>query len=138
MATSPAPVPSEPAPPGANLVVLTGTVASEPDERQVGAGRALQFDVTTVVAESGRARRADVPVNWPDPPAADASVLCPGLSVLVVGTVRRRFFRSGGVTMSRTEVVPDRVVPLRRRATVRSALADAATRLQVPPMSSAK
>ena len=31
----------------------------------------------------------------------------------MVGRVRRRFFRAGGVTQSRTEVVADEVVPTR-------------------------
>ena len=51
---------------------------------------------------------------WPTAPAwADAS---PRRRVVVVGRVRRRFFRAGGATASRTEVVADRVVPARQRA----------------------
>jgi single-strand DNA-binding protein len=33
-----------------------------------------------------------------------------GDEVVVVGTVRRRFFRAGGATQSRTEVLADKVV----------------------------
>ncbi len=132
--TTPTADPSEAAGGAGNLVVLIGPITGAPEERSVGDGRALQFDVATTVCAAGdRSRRVDVPVNWLDPPAADAAVLVPGLEVLVVGTVRRRFFRSGGVTTSRTEVVPDRVVPARRRASVRSALAAVAARLQPVP-----
>jgi single-strand DNA-binding protein len=34
----------------------------------------------------------------------------PGSEVVVAGHVRRRFFRAGGVTQSRTEVVATRVI----------------------------
>jgi single-strand DNA-binding protein len=47
--------------------------------------------------------------------------------VLVVGHVRRRFFRSGALTQSRTEVVAQRVVPLSRRARVTRVLEAVAT-----------
>jgi single-strand DNA-binding protein len=46
--------------------------------------------------------------------------------VAVVGRVERRFFRSGGATQSRTELIAERVVPARRSKTVRSLLAQAA------------
>jgi single-strand DNA-binding protein len=48
---------------------------------------------------------------------------------LVVGAVRRRFFRVGGATQSRTEVVADAVVPMRQRKRVLSALRGAADRV---------
>ncbi len=51
----------------------------------------------------------------------------------MVGRIRRRFFRSGGATQSRTEVVVATAVPTRRAATaeraVRSALATLTPRL---------
>jgi hypothetical protein len=40
-----------------------------------------------------------------------------------VGRVRRRFFRTGGATQSRTELVADRVLPLALEEGVRTALA---------------
>jgi hypothetical protein len=43
--------------------------------------------------------------------------------------VRRRFFRAGSVTQSRTEVLADRIIPARRAAAVRTALAAAVERL---------
>lgn len=113
--------------------MLVGQVTADPEPREVAGGVAWQFDVATEVAitpqDGDAVRRLVVPVNWYDPPSRDIEVVTAGVEVVVVGTVRRRFFRSGGQTASRTEVVPDRVVPTRRRATVRSVLADAASRL---------
>ena len=102
-----------------HLVVLRGAVASAPVVRDLGSSVAHQFDLRT----TDGAGSATVPVNWYDPPARDVSRLVVGEEMLVVGTVQRRFFRVGGSTQSRTEVVPERVVPLRRRAAVRSAVA---------------
>jgi single-strand DNA-binding protein len=48
-----------------------------------------------------------------------------GDEVVVIGRVRKRFFRVGGATQSRTEVVATRVVPARRRAQVAKALGHA-------------
>jgi single-strand DNA-binding protein len=39
-----------------------------------------------------------------------------------VGRVRRRFFRAGGTTQSRTEVVADSVVPARQAKRARAAV----------------
>ncbi|MEM1335675.1 MAG: hypothetical protein AAGG08_19695 [Actinomycetota bacterium] len=115
---------------GTNLVVLHGHVRGVPVPRPLPGGAvAVQFDVGTVAVVDGAERRCSVPVNWVDPPTADAEMLTDGLGVLVVGTVQRRFFRVGGQTQSRTEVVPSRVIPSRRRASVRRALADAAAGL---------
>ena len=105
----------------AHLVVLQGTITSEPERREFRSTVAVQFDVTTDVGH-----RLAVPVNWYDPPERDLAAIVEGEEVLVVGTVQRRFFRAGGFTQSRTEVVPASVVPLRRRKSVRSALAAAA------------
>ena len=49
--------------------------------------------------------------------------------VVVVGQVRRRFFRAGGVTQSRTEVVASYIVGARRASDVRKALQRARSRL---------
>jgi hypothetical protein len=75
-------------------------------------------------------RRAEsVPVAWFEPPAA-ASSLKVGDDVVVVGRVRRRFFRAGGATASRTEVVAAAVVPARAPARVRTAIARCVTELE--------
>ena len=48
---------------------------------------------------------------------------------MVRGSVRRRFFRAGGTTQSRTEVVADEVVAITRRRQVTKLLATAAEQL---------
>jgi single-strand DNA-binding protein len=67
-------------------------------------------------------------VVWFDP-AALADSLQQGDTVLVVGCVRRRFFRTAATTQSRTEVVAQRVVPASRRAQVARTLAEVAAAL---------
>jgi single-strand DNA-binding protein len=89
----------------------------------------VQFDVATSVLDGARATSISAPVAWPDPSDAAARVLSVGAEFLVVGSVRRRFFRVGGATQSRTEVVAERVVPLRRRKQVTAALADVVRRM---------
>ncbi len=108
--------------PPVNLVVLHGHLSSVPKVRSLPSGSTLvQLEVTTPAVGSGAAVGApaaacSVPVAWFDPPAR--SGLDPDTpvdtEVVVVGHVRRRWFRAGGVTQSRTEVVADTVVPARR------------------------
>jgi single-strand DNA-binding protein len=101
-----------------NLVVLRGTVSGEPRARDLPSGSTLlQLDLTT----RDDAGTQSVPVAWFDPPAG-AAELATGTDVVVVGTVRRRFFRAGGATQSRTEVVADRVVMARRTKEVQRSL----------------
>ncbi len=73
------------------------------------------------VATQTRAETA--PVVWFDAPAW-AGALDADAAVLVIGRVRRRFFRAGGATQSRVEVVAERVVPLSSLKRVRIALAE--------------
>jgi single-strand DNA-binding protein len=118
------------APPGAapgNLAVLRGEVAAAPTTRRLPSGvDVVGFDVATPVTDEGSGSVVRVPVAWLEPPARAVRALRPGVTVVVVGTVRRRFFRAGGVTQSRTEVVAAHVVPARRRAAVAALLADVA------------
>ena len=69
-----------------------------------------------------------VPVSWPAPPAG-VDQLEVGAEMVVLGRVRRRFFRVGGATQSRTEIVAERVVPAGQRRRVRATLDAAAARL---------
>jgi len=62
-----------------------------------------------------------VPVVWHEAPAS-AAALVAGAEVVVVGHIARRFFRAGGTTQSRTEVVADAVVPAGQRKRARAAL----------------
>jgi single-stranded DNA-binding protein len=96
-----------------NIVVLQGTLSRPPEIRSTSSGDVISYEVTTRPAEGGPA--ATAPVAWSQPPKA-AYTLEQGDSVTVVGHVRRRFFRSGESTQSRTEVVADLVVSTRRKA----------------------
>ncbi len=104
-----------------NVVVLQGSLSSDPVARTLASGSVLvTLELTTVVDGAG----VSVPVAWFDPPIE--VVFAAGEALVVVGTVRRRFFRNGGLTQSRTEVVAAEVVPAGRRRQVRTALARAA------------
>src|SRR4051812_33525902 len=84
-----------------NIAVLRGTLAAVPRLRELPSGSVLaQFDVTT----RDEAGTQSVPVGWFDPPPAVAALEV-GTELVVVGSVRRRFFRAGGTTQSRTEIV---------------------------------
>ncbi|MEM9517071.1 MAG: hypothetical protein AAGA42_19650 [Actinomycetota bacterium] len=84
-----------------NLAVIAGELPADPVRRELTDGRHIvQFDVATTTPDGDRR----VPVAWSDPPRAHAE-LSAGVQVVVVGWVQRRFFRSAGVTQSRTEVV---------------------------------
>lgn len=99
-----------------NLTILRGIVTSEPKVRALPSGSTVtNVEVTT----RGEAVTASVPVVVHDRPAGVAT----GDEVVVVGHVRRRFFRAGGVTQSRTEVVANRIVPARRARTAARAIA---------------
>lgn len=101
-----------------NVVVVEGSLSRAPEERTLPSGdRLLALEVSV----PGPDRVESVPVVWPDPPTRRAT-LDAGAPVVVVGRVRRRFFRAGGATQSRTEVVARVVVPGGARKRVRSAI----------------
>ena len=102
-----------------NITVLHGELRGEPQPRPLPSGDVVVAYEVAVPARDG-GRPDTVPVVWPNPPSASAT-LGPGTEVVVVGRVRRRFFRAGGVTQSRTEVVAESIVP--RRQTARTARA---------------
>ncbi len=113
-----------------NLAIIRGTVPAEPQNRNLPAGgMVVHFDVTTRIETNGRDANVSVPIAWNDPTPAQLGVVVPGAELVVVGTVRRRFFRVGGATQSRTEVVADAVIPVRRHKGVAAALRDAADRI---------
>lgn len=113
-----------------NLAVIRGAVPNDPQARDLPAGGVVvQFDVTTRTNIAGREANASVPIAWNDPSPAQLAVVVAGIEVMVIGTVRRRFFRVGGATQSRTEVVADSVIPIRRNKQIVAALRDTADRL---------
>ena len=97
-----------------NLVLLRGTLTRDPLERTLPSGDVVtQLEVTTCV--DGRRVSAPVAVHAADVRFAE------GDEVVVTGHVSRRFFRAGGVTQSRTEVIAAEVLkPTRRRAVQRA------------------
>jgi len=109
-----------------NVVVLAGRLARPAEMRQLPSGDRLVAYEITVPREGARADT--VPVVWFEAPpsAADHDV---DEQVVVVGRVRRRFFRAGGVTQSRTEVVADAVVAARQAKRARAAVEKAQGRL---------
>jgi single-strand DNA-binding protein len=107
---------------GTNLAVLVGTLTRAPELRTLPSGDTVLALEVTVRGADGPAE--SVPVAWFEAPGG-AATWTAGEEVLVVGRTRRRFFRAGGATQSRTEVVAHRVVPTRRRAAAGRALAAA-------------
>ena len=90
--------------PASNLVVLRGHVLADPTVRRLGDGTiSVSFDLVTVTADG----RLTVPVviDGTVDGSFQLDMIATGVDVLVAGVVRRRFFRAGGVTVSRTEVV---------------------------------
>jgi len=109
-----------------NVVVLIGRLARPAEMRELPSGDRLVAYELTVLREGERAE--GVPVVWmgAPPSAADHDV---DERVIVVGRVRRRFFRAGGATQSRTEVVADAVVKVRYAKRAAAALERAQARL---------
>ena len=104
-----------------NVAVIRGTVAADPRERALPSGSpVLHYEVTTRDA----AGTASFPMAWFDPPRGASRRHGVGDEVIVVGAVRRRFFRANGTTQTRTEVVAERVLAASRRRDVARALAD--------------
>lgn len=102
-----------------NVVMIRGTLSSDPRELALASGSLLlQWEVTT----DGEAR-CSVPVVWFDPPASVRG-LGAGTEVVVSGLIRRRFYRVGATTSSKTEVVASRGARAGRRRAV-SRIADA-------------
>lgn len=93
-----------------NLTVIRGRLSRPASIRELPSGtRLASLDVTTDPHRDGEPADT-VPVVWRDPPASVES-LDTDDDVVVVGRVRRRFFRAGGVTQSRTEVEAERGPP---------------------------
>lgn len=90
-----------------NIAAVQGRVRTNPDRRKAQDGSLLlSFDVQVDV--SGGAKQ-QVPVTWKGP-ERHAPTVEEGLAVTVVGPVIRRFYRSGGRTLSRTDVRATKVV----------------------------
>ena len=103
---------------GVNLAVVRGTVSSPPDVRVLPSDTVLaQIQLTTRL----ESETLSLPVAvWN--PAQWVEALEPGAEVVVVGRVRRRFFRAAGAAASRVEVEADVVARAGDRRRVEAAL----------------
>ena len=111
---------------GTNLAVLVGVLSRDAEVRTLPSGDHLVALELTIRPPDGPTDT--VPVAWHRAPD-EAAAWEAGEELLVTGRVRRRYFRAGGATHSRTEVVAERVVPTRRAATVTRTLEAALGRL---------
>jgi single-strand DNA-binding protein len=101
-----------------NVVLLRGRVTSEPRIRQLPSGGAIvNLEITT--------RDGDVASGVPVVLDGAEPGCVAGEDVVVLGHVRRRFFRAGGVTQSRTEVIAERLVAASRHKTIERLVATA-------------
>ena len=104
---------------GTNLSILVGVLSRDAELRELPSGdEVLALELT--IRPDGEPAES-VPVAWHGAPRSAAAWQA-GEELLVVGRVRRRFFRAGGTTQSRTEVVASTAVPTRRRAAAGKAL----------------
>jgi single-strand DNA-binding protein len=109
-----------------NIAVVRGTVLRDPSERILASGqRIVAFDVN--VSYDDRPNE-NLEVVWVDPPK---NLLVPrqGNEVVAVGRVRRRFFKAGGMVVSRQEVVAETVLTARQKSRIEHALQEAAATL---------
>ncbi len=107
-----------------NIAVVQGSVRNAPDCREARDGSLLvSFDL--VIDGSPRTY---VPITWVGDAAARPSTITEGQTLTVIGSVHRRFYRSGSTTSSRTDVRAERIVRgagKRGRAAVAAAFEDA-------------
>jgi single-strand DNA-binding protein len=109
-----------------NVVVLRGRLSRAPEERVLESGtRLVQYEVTI---RNGEGPAETSPVSWMEAPATAAGMAA-GDEVVVVGRVRRRWFRRASATESRVEVAAGVVIPARQRKKVDAALREAVATL---------
>lgn len=102
-----------------NIAAALGTITNDPVVRELPSGSALLSMSVTV--RSSTSASTSLPIVWFDPPAK-AQRLKKGDHVLAVGRLSRRFFRAGGSTQSRTELVAERIETTRAKVACRRML----------------
>ena len=111
-----------------NVVVLSGHLSSDPVSRELPSGEVVwSFDLAAELTDADPPSAVPVPVAWS---GEGAEAWAKGTPLVVAGIVRRRFFRTGGSTQSRTEVVAEHVVAVTKRRNVERALASALAALR--------
>ena len=95
-----------------NAVRLTGRLAAVVEERELPSGDVVTTFRVIVEREDGQAGKQKVDVidcaAWSPRLRRQTVTWQPGDVVAVEGALRRRFFRAGGRTLSRSEVEVDR------------------------------
>jgi single-strand DNA-binding protein len=102
-----------------NVAVIRGSCSSVPEVRELESGTTLAVLQVTARPEQGAAVSVPV-VVWS--PAAWVETLDVGDEVVVVGRVRRRFYRAGGGAASKVEVEADVLARAADRRRVATAL----------------
>lgn len=109
-----------------NIVVLRGTLSSDAVQRSLPSGDwFVTYEVTT--RDSDNCAKS-VPVSLQ---RGDAPIYPKGTEVVVLGSVRRRYFAAGGTTGSRTEVQASDVLRASAIKTIDKALARAVGQITV-------
>jgi len=103
-----------------NMTIVIGSLAKPVEVRALPSGISLASFDLSVPRHDGPADL--VPVALFEAPD-EVSGWTAGLGLLAIGRVRRRFFRVGGNTQSRTEVVAEKVVSVTNFDGISSALA---------------
>jgi single-strand DNA-binding protein len=115
-----------------NIVVLAGRLSSTPRRTELPSGDerwafelSCDSDPTSPVPGAtvvGETVTLSVPVSIAAP-MARIDRFDTGTELVVTGVVRRRFYRAGGVTQSRTEVVAQAVIEITSRRPLDRAVA---------------
>ncbi len=114
-----------------NIVVLVGHLSSTPRRTELPSGdERWAFELSCMTDPSspvpaasvaGESVTLSVPVSVASS-VAGIETFDTGIELVVAGVVRRRFYRAGGVTQSRTEVVAQSVVQVTARRPAQRAL----------------
>jgi single-strand DNA-binding protein len=117
-----------------NIVVLAGRLSSPPRQTQLPSGDhrwafelSCKSDPASPIPSAslaGETVTLSVPVAVAVP-VAGIERFGTGTELVIAGVVRRRFYRAGGVTQSRTEVVAQAVVVVTARRPLDRALTSA-------------
>jgi single-strand DNA-binding protein len=103
------------------MAIVVGNLAKPVEVRNLASGLSIaNFDLVVPQVDG---TPDTVPVALFEPPD-ETLQWAAGDVLVVVGRVRRRFFRAGPSTQSRTEVVAENVVPLSQYERARLALAN--------------
>jgi single-strand DNA-binding protein len=111
-----------------NMAVVIGSLTKPVDVRSLPSGDSVaSFDLQVLRTDQSA---ETVPVTLSETPELVAEWAV-GEQLLVIGRVRRRFFRAGGSTQSRTEVVAEKVLPVQEAAKAVAALVETRTALDL-------